>query len=39
LDAPIDTTCEQPIDDLVVGDEQVVLGDWFWRRNLNFKGG
>jgi hypothetical protein len=27
LDAPIDTTCEQPIDDLVVGDEQVVLGD------------
>ncbi len=35
----VDTTSEQPIDDLIAKVKQVVLGDWFWRRNLVFKEG
>jgi hypothetical protein len=28
---PVDTISEQPIDDLIIGVEYVVLGDWFRR--------
>jgi hypothetical protein len=34
----IDTTCEH-VDDLVARVKQVVISDWFWGRNLVFKGG
>jgi hypothetical protein len=34
-----DTTCEQPIPDIVASVKQVVLGDWFQGKNLVFKGG
>ncbi len=34
----VNTTCEQPIDDLITRVKHVVLGDWFWGQNLVFKG-
>ncbi len=36
---PINTTSEQHVDDLAIGVKEVVLDDWFRRRNLVFKGG
>ncbi len=36
---PIDTTGEQLVDHLAARVKHVVLGDWFWRKNLDFKGG
>jgi hypothetical protein len=36
---PVDTTSEQPIDDLATRVKQVVLSDWFQGWNLVFKGG
>ncbi len=39
LAEPVGTTCEQPIDDLIVGVKHVVLGDWFQGQNIVFKGG
>ncbi len=35
----VNTTCEQPIDDLTTGVKQVILGDWFQGWNKVFKGG
>jgi hypothetical protein len=39
LTKPIDTTNEQLVNDLNARVKHVVLGDWFQRRNLVFKGG
>jgi hypothetical protein len=39
LTTPTDNTCEQHVDDLAVRVKQMVIGDWFWVWNLNFKGG
>ncbi len=35
---PVDTIGEQLID-LDASIKHVVLGDWFWKQNLVFKGG